>query len=161
MQINQVGHIYQTQSQLSAAQKSDSSKTSAQDAGDQVSISPAGRSAEDNWQAIADNFDVTNISMRERGAMTQELFNDGLISSEEAMLMSRPYKLNDDLDTKRNWLDISQGALEFANQQGSPTKTIELMESTVNILEQLFALSGDIDNNRENAMNRANSANQD
>lgn len=160
MQINQAGHIYQTQSQHSAAQKSDSGNTSAQAAGDQVSISPTGRNAEGNWQAIVDKFDVTNISMRERGAMAQELLDNGLISSEEAMFMSRPYKLNDDLDAKRNWLDISQGALEFAKQQGSPTKTIELMERTVNILEQIFALAGNIDNNRENAMNRANSANQ-
>jgi hypothetical protein len=164
MQINQAtqaGHIYRMQSQPSAAQKSDNGITSTQAASDQVSIRPAGRNAEGNWQAIADKYDVENISMRERGAMAQEFLDNGLISSEEAMVMSRPYKLNDDLDTKRNWLDISQGALEFAKQNGSPTKTTELMKRTVYILEQLQALAGNSDNNRENAMNRASSENQD
>ncbi|WP_415886531.1 hypothetical protein ACMXYO_00755 [Neptuniibacter sp. QD37_6] len=145
MQVNQAGYIQQGQNRSSTLPIANDTNSSAQATHAQASISPVAHNAGNNWQAIADKYDVTNISMRERGAMVNELVQSGFLSSEEAMMMARPYKINDEPNVKRNWLEISQGALEFAKQNGSPASTIELMEKNVSTLAKLNQLGRNSD----------------
>jgi len=152
MQINQTtqaSSIYQLQSQRSVTPKTYDNNTSTQAISDQVSISSAGRNAEAKWQAIADKYDVTNISTHERGAMTNELMENKLISSTEALTMMAPISMNHDPETKVNFLDLTKKGLEFAKSNGAPQKQIELMERVANILEQLHGLAGRTDNNTQ------------
>ncbi len=150
MKINQTvqaSHLYQMQSQPSETQKSDNVSTSIQGTSASVRISSAGRNAEHNWQAIADKYDVTNISTYERGAMTAELLENKLISSTEGLSLMAPLSINANPETKINFLDIMQKGFEAAKSNGTSQKQIELMKSTVNTLHQLHALAGNKDNN--------------
>ena len=128
---------------------------------DQVSISAAGRNAEDKWQAIADKYDMTNISLHERGAMTAELLENKLISSAEGLAMMAPNSMNEDPDTKVNFLDMTQNGLEAAKSNGTPINQIKIMESLVGILDQLYSLASNNNGNSVSSMNYAYSEDRD
>jgi len=104
-------------------------------------------SAEARWQQIAGNYDVTNISTRERAAMTGELLESGLISSTEGMALAAPYSMNENLDTKRDYLTISREALAFSKQNGASPQQVELQQKIAGILEKLFTLTDTAANN--------------
>ena len=156
-QTYQTNNVYQRQSQLPAVQNAENKSANKTENGDQVSISPAGRNAEEKWQTIADMFDVANISTRERGAMASELAENNLISNPVAMAMMAPLSMNDDLDTKVNFLETSRESLAAAKSNGASSKQVELQESVVKILEQLYGLAG---NSTENIVERSGTNNQ-
>lgn len=123
----------------------ESTETGTSEKADQVSLSAPGRTAEGKWLTIAGKYDVTNISTRERGAMGSELAENGLISSLEGMALMAPLSMDDDLDTKVNFLEISRESLEVAKSNGASAKQVELQESVVKILEELHGLASSAD----------------
>ena len=129
----------QTQHQLPTIQSTENN--SASETGDQVSLSAPGRTAEGKWLTIAGKYDVTNISTRERGAMGSELAENNLISSLEGMALMAPLSMDDDLDTKVNFLEMSREGLAAAKSNGASAKQVELQESVVKILEELHGLA--------------------
>lgn len=105
-------------------------------------VSSAAISNGANWQQIADNYDVSNISTRERGALTGALLENDLISSAEGLALAAPYSMNENLDTRRDYRAISHEALEFSRQNGVSPEQLAVQEGLVSILDRLFALSG-------------------
>jgi len=145
MQVNSASTISALYQQNSQGHSSASTKT--QDGqrtiDDSVSFSNAGRNAEQNWQAIAAKYDVTNINYQDRGAMTNELMSAGLIPSEVGLAMMAPSSMNFDPNKPENFLQSSKQSLEFAKSNGAPQQQVNLMENTVNVLETLYKLSAE------------------
>jgi len=142
MQISQavqVTQVYQKQSNGSLNTESNFGNNFQVTTGD-VNLSKEARNAQSALSSIADKYDVSNISTRERGAMVNALQEAGLISNADAMRMAAPFSMNENIDTKRDWLKISKDALAFAEQNGQPPKELESMKRNVSILEQLFEL---------------------
>ncbi|WP_415901564.1 hypothetical protein ACMXYR_10780 [Neptuniibacter sp. QD29_5] len=142
MQVNQTSHaaqVYQTQNKGSV-NTSHGTGNSIETANGDVHLSKEARNAESALNSIANKYDVTNISTRERGAMVNDLQEKGLISNLDAMRMAAPFSINENLDTKRDWLKISKDALEFAEQHGQSPKEIESMKRNISMLEQLLEL---------------------
>lgn len=73
--------------------------------------------------------------------MAAELMDNNLISSAEGMALAAPYSMNDNLDTRRDYLASSQEALEFSRQNGGSSQQVELQEKVMGILEKLIALN--------------------
>ncbi|WP_415884012.1 hypothetical protein ACMXYX_11055 [Neptuniibacter sp. QD72_48] len=142
MQVNQTSHaaqVYQTQSKGSVNTTHGAGNSVKASSGD-VHLSKEARNAQSALNGIANRYDVTNISTRERGAMVSDLQEKGLLSNEDAMRMAAPFSMNENIDTKRDWLQISKDALAFAEQNGQSPKELESIKRNVSILEQLFEL---------------------
>ncbi|PHR25859.1 MAG: hypothetical protein COA36_13400 [Desulfotalea sp.] len=69
-----------------------------------VSISSAGRNAEDKWQEIADKYDMTNISANEIMGMAEELYDNKLISSSQMLDMYTLPSIDFNPDEKINYV---------------------------------------------------------
>lgn len=142
MQVNQTSQaaqVYQTHSKGSV-HTSHGTGNNVQATNGDVQLSKEARNAQSALNGIANRYDVTNLSTRERGAMVNDLQERGLISNEDAMRMAAPFSMNENIDTKRDWLQISQDALAFAEQNGQSPKELESIKRNVSILEQLFEL---------------------
>ena len=121
-------------------------QTSAESTFDRVTISEEYRAQEANWKGISEKYDVTNISERERYAMGDELFNAGLISSDEHLALSAPVSLkrnvNGDFqatnqDEKINYLQFLKNDLEMAKHSGYDQSQIDLRERLIDRLDYL------------------------
>tara|TARA_Y100000782_G_scaffold25272_1_gene27897 strand:+ start:6701 stop:7180 length:480 start_codon:yes stop_codon:yes gene_type:complete len=108
-----------------------------------VQISSAGKNAEQNWQNIAQKYDVTNISGAERRAMTGELMGAGLISSTEGLVMAAPSSMNENPSEKENYLEVMQQSLDLAKNNGSAAEQVELLESVLSILDKLYLIKAE------------------
>ncbi|MBC3764608.1 hypothetical protein [Neptunicella marina] len=86
------------------------------------------------WQQIAARFDVTNISTSERAELAGQLAEKGLISSEMQLKLAAPSSMNDDFQTKTNFLAEMQNSQQV--QQGDP-----LALKTLKVLQQLNGFS--------------------
>ncbi|WP_415887591.1 hypothetical protein ACMXYO_05760 [Neptuniibacter sp. QD37_6] len=142
MQVNQTSQaaqVYQPQNKVST-NTSQGGGNSVQITNGDVHLSKDARNAQSALNGIANTYDVTNLSTRERGAMVNDLQEHGLISNEDAMRMAAPFSMNENIDTKRDWLQISKDALAFAEQNGQSPKELESIKRNVSILEQLFEL---------------------
>ncbi|MGC0119919.1 hypothetical protein [Pseudoalteromonas piscicida] len=68
----------------------------------QVSISQTANCAEHNWQTIASNYNVHNISAAEVRAMSRELFEGGFIDSGQMMAIGAPISMTENPHEKIN-----------------------------------------------------------
>lgn len=134
-------HIYQKHSLNVAGSRTPSPTSSDKVDTDSVSLSHAGKYAEKNWQAIAEKYDVTNISTHERGEMAADLMNAGLMPPGIGIALVVPIGINHDPNTKIDFLDASRQSLSFGKAHGAPQEQTLLMQKTVNLLEKIKALS--------------------
>ena len=130
------------QRQNTAANFSDQSKeqTLNRTPGNTVSISNAGLNAKDNWQNIASNYDVTNISQNEMAGMVSSLIDSQLISSTDSLYLMAPRSMNLNPDAKFDLLAKTEKALTFAKENGGSAENIKIQERVVDILKGLQAL---------------------
>lgn len=139
MNINnnvQANHIYQMQTSISNVLKTSDDpiqKTTT----DTVNISSAGHNANSNWQKIASNYDVTNISQNEMTSMVTSLTDNKLISSTDSLYLMAPRSMSLDPDVKFDLLATTQKALTFDKENGGSTEGIKNQERAVDILERL------------------------
>ena len=108
---------------------------------DTVSISNAGFNAKSNWQKIADEYDVQNISQNEIGSMVSSLTDNKLISSTDGLYLMAPTSMNQDPEVKYDLLASMRKRLASAIANGSSPEHIKNTESALNIIEELKALS--------------------
>ncbi|REL34969.1 hypothetical protein [Thalassotalea euphylliae] len=110
---------------------------------DMATISSAGQASSDadinaKWQAIAEKYDVTNITGHEVLAMAQELYDNNLISEAEYFDMYRSAGIDDDLSRKRNHLEGMMLDYEAVKRHGKPTQeSLKKMESVIEILKRI------------------------
>jgi len=150
MQINQstgANSLYQPKNEQSVSTKTASDNSNKHVSGEQVSISPAGHSAEAKWQQIAAKYDVTNISTNDRATMAAELRGNGLISTKDQMAMMAPLSMNDDLETKVDFLSINRESLAVERGEPSALKLLALLEQLHALANNGGNVQGSIANN--------------
>jgi len=93
---------------------------------------------------IGSKYDVTNMTEKEMGAMSKELFDSGLIGSLEFSVMSfssnqmkENIGISVNVSEKNNYLEHWQNSLIAARQQNLPQAEIKTREHIVNILKNL------------------------
>jgi hypothetical protein len=109
---------------------------------DTVTISNAGLDAAANWQKIANNYDVTNISQNQMANMVSELTDSQLISSTDGLYLMAPRSMNFDPETKFDLLASTEKSLNFSKENGGSVDTLKNLESAVDILKTLQELFG-------------------
>jgi hypothetical protein len=109
---------------------------------DTVNISKSAL-AQNNWQNIADSYDVTNITHNEAGEMVTKLSENGLITSTNSLYMMAPPNMNFDPDSKYDLLGSTEQALVNDKANGASEEHIKNMESVVDILQYIQKLSDD------------------
>ena len=140
MHINnnvQANSIYKLQGTTADAANNSAGRVSKMTSTDTVSISNAGINASNNWQKIASNYDVTNISQNEMASMVTSLTDNKLISSTDGLFLMAPRSMNLDPDVKFNLLATTQKALAFDKENGGSAEGIKNKERAVDILEKL------------------------
>ncbi|NRB25939.1 hypothetical protein [Shewanella sp.] len=142
----QVGRTEQIQKNTYTDTKSTatdvSTSTSTSTSTDKVTISDAGRNAESKWQEISNKYDVTNMSSNELMKMSKELYDNKLISEKEYLLMYDPLGIDEDRNSKHNFLDIMRNDLNEARKRGDDTtEGINIRIKKLDILERLERLS--------------------
>jgi hypothetical protein len=142
-QITQAKNIYQTQPKVT----SDTSPEATLVKKDEVIISFAGQNAEAKWQNIASQYNMTDISTKERASMADELRKNNLISPEQHLRLAAPLSMNDDFSSKVDYLAMIRNSKEVADRVPAALKTF-------NILEHLHSISGDIESKHENAIGK-------
>jgi len=138
MNINnvQANSIYQIQATTSNVLKISGNPIQSRTA-DTVNISSAGLNASSNWQKIANNYDVTNISQNEMASMVTSLTDDKLISSTDGLYLMAPRSMNLDPDVKFDLLATTRKALAFDKEYGSSAEEINNKKRAIGILETL------------------------
>jgi len=109
---------------------------------DTVSISDAGLNATANWQKIANNYDVTNISQNEMANMVSSLTDSQLVSSTDSLYLMAPRSMNLDPEMKFDLLATTEKSLSFAKENGGSDDSIRNQERVVDILKNLQELFG-------------------
>jgi len=140
MHINnnvQANSIYKLQGTTADAANNSAGRVSKMTSTDTVSISNAGINASNNWQKIASNYDVTNISQNEMASMVTSLTDNKLISSTDGLFLMAPRSMNLDPDVKFDLLATTQKALAFDKENGGSAEGIKNQERAVDILEKL------------------------
>jgi len=140
MNINnniQANHIYQMQTTDSNVLKKSEDTIQNKTTTDSVNISSAGLNANSNWQKIADNYDVTNISQNEMASMVTSLTDNKLISSTDGLYLMAPRSMNLDPDVKFDLLAKTKKSLAFDKAQGASAEGIKNKERALDILERL------------------------
>ena len=107
---------------------------------DTVSISNAGLNATANWQKIANNYDVTNISQNEMANMVSSLTDNKLVSSADGLYLMAPRSMNLDPEMKFDLLATTEKSLNFAKENGGSIDGIRNQERAVDILKHLQEL---------------------
>ena len=105
-----------------------------------VTISSAGKNAEDKWQTIANKYDVTHMSHSEVSAMTEELYDNKLIEKDVMLHMMAPASMNQDFELKYNVLDQSRDSFEFAKNIGGNPEQLDKQRRVFEIFQQLNGL---------------------
>lgn len=108
---------------------------------DSVTISHTARSVSEKMQTIANKYDVTNISTAERIAMAQELSDNQLMPKGAMISMVAPLSMNEDISQKSNYLDTMRESFKFLSKMGGSAEQLELQRQSLEMLEQLNALS--------------------
>ena len=93
------------------------------------------------WQTIANKYDVTSISTKERAAMTQELLDNQFISNDVGLTMMAPLSINENIYQKVDYLSIARNSYEFLSNRGGDPKQLELLKQSLETLEHLNVLS--------------------
>jgi len=143
MNINnnvQANSIYQIQTTTSNVLKISGDKIQNKTTTDTVNISSAGLNANSNWQKIANNYDVTNISQNEMASMVTSLTDNKLISSTDGLYLMAPRSMNLNPDVKFDLLATTQKALAFEKGNGGSAEGIKNEERAINILKRLQEL---------------------
>jgi len=110
-----------------------------------VNISSGAQGLAGIEQDIASRYDVTNLSENERIAMSQELFDNQLISPFQYAVMSFPmeeavsnfpgYEGHYDPNQKVNYLQQSIDQFDFAKSAGASTQELQTREKLITFLE--------------------------
>ena len=108
---------------------------------DTVNISNAGLNAKNNWQEIAQKYDVNNISQTEIGHMISDLTDNKLISSTDSLFLMAPTSMNQDPDVKYDLLASMRKRLDSAIANGNSQDQIKKTENALNIIDRLKSLS--------------------
>lgn len=132
-QVNQTFQAQTTTTAISTNSGNPSQKTTT----NKASISDTGLNAYSNFQKIANNYDVANISQNEMSIMVSGLLDNKLISSTDGLYMMAPRSMNLDPDAKFDLLASTRNALAFNKANGGSTEGIKNIESVINILEAL------------------------
>lgn len=107
---------------------------------DKVNISTSAKTAEGVWQAVADKFDVNNISRSERGELASTLVSNGMIKSDVAMQIVKPLSMNERSEDRTDFLSVMKGAFEFNQAAGLSRDQLELQMKAIELLERLKKL---------------------
>jgi len=94
-------------------------------------------SVNEKLQSIANRYDVTNISTNERGAMAQELSDNGLLPEEMMIHMVASLSMNENRDLKSNYLNITKESFLFAAKMGGNSEQLEIRSKMIELLGQL------------------------
>jgi len=140
MHINnnaQANSIYKLQGTMPDTANNSASPVNKKTSTETVSISNAGLYASSNWQKIASNYDVTNISQNEMASMVTSLTDNKLISSTDSLYLMAPHSMNLDPDVKFDLLASTQKALAFNKENGGSAEGIKNQERAIDILERL------------------------
>ncbi len=140
MNINnnvQANSIYQMQATTSNVLKNPGDPVQNKTTTDTVNISSAGLNASSNWQKIANNYDVANISQNEMASMVTSLTDDKLISSTDGLYLMAPRSMNLDPGVKFDLLATTRKALAFDKEYGGSAEGINNRERAIDILEKL------------------------
>lgn len=105
-----------------------------------LSMSNAGPAAESKLQAIANKYDVTNLSGNERIAMAQDLRDNQLIPNGAMMLIVAPLSMNENMNQKTDYLATARNSFDQAARMGSNNQQLELQRQRLEILELLDTL---------------------
>lgn len=107
-----------------------------------LNIKNTGReSVNEKLQSIASRYDVTNISTNERGAMAQELSDNGLLPEGMMIHMVAPLSMNENRDLKSNYLNITKESFLFAAKMGGNSEQLEMRSKMIELLGQLKTLA--------------------
>lgn len=105
-----------------------------------MNISSAGLNANSNWQKIANNYDVTNISQNEMASMVTSLTDNKLISSTDGLYLMAPRSMDLNPCVKFDLLATTRKALTFDKINGGSAEGIKNQERALDILERLKEL---------------------
>tara|TARA_R110001583_G_scaffold194762_2_gene366867 strand:+ start:3555 stop:4016 length:462 start_codon:yes stop_codon:yes gene_type:complete len=145
MQINsndQVSQIYQMNKTTSAAVQTRSAETIKNETADKVTISDSGRNAESKLQEIANKYDPTNMSYNELSSMATDLYENGLLTSQEALAMRAPPSRYPDLDEKYDTVAAARQAVEFDQSLGgAQDKYAQIRVKILDVLETIQNMS--------------------
>lgn len=141
-----ITQLYQSQANpVAQIAISTESKVTGNAATDTVTISHAGKNAEEKFQEIAGRYDVNKMSVNERDAMAKELYESKLINVEEYMNMTIPYccaDLSDDIEAinaeKRDFLSLAKYNYELNKDIKTPEAN-EMAKRIIDIFEQIKA----------------------
>ncbi|NTS77037.1 hypothetical protein HR060_09145 [Catenovulum sp. SM1970] len=104
-------------------------------AGDTFTLSKDGQNIEQKWQTFAEQYDVTNINQQQINQLTQGLFDAGLLSTTEMMIMGAPLSMNteqtgsvDLLSDMKHTLDLSTPTLN-AEQKHNYQSVIDILQN--------------------------------
>lgn len=107
---------------------------------DTVTISHEAKNAEQTWQNIATKYDVRNISRTERGAMVNDLVQNGFISNEVALHMAAPLSTSEVAHDKTDFLGTMKSSLESNNSAKLSANQLKTKLEMVEVLEKLKLL---------------------
>ncbi|GAA0346474.1 hypothetical protein GCM10009092_08670 [Bowmanella denitrificans] len=139
MQVSQTGYShYITATHATAGKHTHyaSVQTNASASDDKVSLSQQGKQLQENWQSLADNYDVTNISQREMHALSDALYQGGFIGRGELLVLGAPRSMNADANSRHNFLGKMQQSLSrFSN--GMPAEAQKHYQGAIDVLQAL------------------------
>ena len=137
---NQVNHITTIQNRSSNISSDSSTTKPNRNQNDTVNISNTGLNATANWQKIAQNYDVTNISQNEAANLASDLTGNQLISSTEGLYLMAPRSMNFNPETKFDLLASTEKSFAFLKENGGSVDSLKNSENAVDILKTLQEL---------------------
>jgi len=143
MQINNNGQanlIYPLQKAASNMSAHSAEPILNKNLNDTVNISNAGVNATANWQKIANNYDVSNISLNETANMMSSLIDSQLMSAADGLTLMAPPSMSFSPETKFNLLATQEKSLAFAKENGGSVEGVRQQERVVDILKNLQEL---------------------
>jgi len=143
MQINNNGQanlIYPLQNSASNVSAHSAEPILNKNLSDTVNISKAGVNATANGQKVANNYDVSNISLNETANMMSSLIDSQLMSATDGLTLMAPPRMSFSPETKFNLLATQEKSLAFAKENGGSVEGIGQQERVVDILKNLQEL---------------------
>jgi len=143
MQINNNGQanpIYPLQHAVSSLPGNSAELIHNKNLNDTINISNAGVNATANWQKIANNYDVNNLSLNETANMMSSLIDSQLMSPADGLTLMAPPSMNFAPETKFNLLATQEKSLAFAKENGGSVEGIRQQERVVDMLKNLQEL---------------------
>jgi len=144
MQVNsqtQAYSINQTRNNSSSPITAElSNATAGKTETDRITISSEGQNAAEKWRAIANKYDVTNMSQSELVTMTMDLNENKMIPESVGLHMLAPPSMNHDPDKKYDVLTGMRDEYEFQKNRGVNPEQLEQQKLVVEILARLNGL---------------------